>query len=146
MKTNQFKRLQVGNIPSKLALSLPFLLATVILIGFLIAGIIGRLDLAIRGLIIAVPSIASAIILCNIYKNKNKFENINVSLGLTQKQLAYLFFIVYFSSLTVVLFLQLEPGYIYVISLLYLTILLQIFLLALIPDSFCFKLFFACLI
>jgi hypothetical protein len=128
MKTDQFRRLQVGNIPSKFALSLPFLIATVILIGFLIAGIIGRLDFAIRGLIIAIPSIASAIILCNIYKNKTEFENINVSFGLTQKQLAYLFFIVYFSSLTVVFISSTRTWlYISLVSLLYLTILLQIF-------------------
>jgi len=128
MKTDQFRRLQVGNIPSKFALSLPFLIATVILIGFLTAGIIGRLDFAIRGLIIAIPSIASAIILYDVYKNETEFENINVSFGLTQKQLAYLFFIVYFSSLTVVFISSTRTWlYLSLVSLLYLIILLQTF-------------------
>jgi hypothetical protein len=128
MNTDQLKHFNLENIPKKFAISLPYFIVITILTGFLIAGMIGRLDFAIRGLIIAVPSIASAKILHLMYKNENELENVNFSFGFTQKQLTYLFFITYFLSLSVVFISSTRTWlYLFLVSLLYLIILLQIF-------------------
>ncbi|KKG29100.1 hypothetical protein DU52_01540 [Methanosarcina mazei] len=128
MKNDQVKYSDTVNILSKLAVSLPYLIVIAILIGFLFAGIMGRLDFAIRGLVIAVPAVISAKILRGIYKNKIEFENISISFGLTQKQLIYLFFTVYFSSLSIIFISSTRTWlYLIVISLLYFIILIQVF-------------------
>lgn len=128
MEMNQFRSSQQGSILSKFAVNLPYLILIAVTIGFLFASMIDRLDFAIRGLIIAVPAIFSAILLYNIYKYNTGLENVNLSIGLTQKQLTYLFLIVYFSSLAIVF---VSPTrnilYLILISLLYLIILFQIF-------------------
>ncbi len=132
MKTEKLRYLHAGNILNKFAASLPHLIVITILIGFLFAGMMGRLDLAIRGLVVAVPAAISAKILCSIYKTEYKtelqLENINISCGLNQKQLIYVFFIVYLSSLIIV-FISSSRTWLYliVISLLYFIVLLQVF-------------------
>ncbi len=128
MKTEKLRYLHAGNILNKFAVSLPHLIVITILIGFLFAGMMGRLDLAIRGLVVAVPAAISAKILCSIYKTELQLENINISFGLTQKQLIYLFSTVYFSSLTII-FISSSRTWLYLIliSLLYFLILLQVF-------------------
>lgn len=128
MKTNNLRYSYIGNIINKFAVSLPHLIVSIILICFLFAGIMGRLDLAIRGLVVAVPAAISAKILCSIYKTEITLENINISCGLNQKQLIYVFFIVYFSSL-IIFFISSSRTWLYliVISLLYFIILLQVF-------------------
>lgn len=128
MNTDQLRYFNLENIPRKFAISLPYFIVVTILTGFLIAGIVGRLDLAIRGLIIAVPSVVSAKILHSIYKNENELKNVNASFGLTQKQLISLFFTVYFLSITIVFISSTRTVlYLILISLLYFIILIQIF-------------------
>ncbi|WP_440952860.1 hypothetical protein [Methanococcoides sp. FTZ1] len=109
------------------ALSWPYLVICVVLLGLLFAFVIGRPDFAIRGLVIAVPGIIAAVILTRMYRTWTKVENKDLDTGLGQRQLSGIFFILYALTSVVVLLSPVRPWYYFVMmSLLYSIIFIQI--------------------
>jgi hypothetical protein len=94
--------------------------------GFLISAIIGRIDFAIRGLVIAIPGIVAALLLKYTYNNE--IGETDVPLTFKKRTLLFLFIILYSLSLIVVLLSSTRPIYYFIImALLYTTIIFQIF-------------------
>ncbi|TGC08297.1 hypothetical protein [Methanolobus halotolerans] len=117
------------NIIINLALVLPFLIIFAILSGVLAAVILNRLDLLIRGSIVAVPGIFAAITLSYIYKNSNeRKEHSSGLLNFSEKNCIKLYCIFYLSSLIILFMSPTRPlEYLIIILILYFVIFIQIF-------------------
>lgn len=110
------------------AVLLPYLIIVAMLIGFLLAFSLNRLDFAIRGLGIAIPALLSALLLLKIYRRDLNLDNPIHTFSCNKKTLMLLFGILYAISVCTLLLTSYRPWYYFVvISALYILIFIQIF-------------------
>lgn len=135
------------NIIINLALILPFLIIFAILGGVLVAVILNRIDLLVRGSIVAIPGILAAVTLLYIYKNLNERKENNFSLiNLSEKTCIKLFCIFYLSSIISLFMSPIRPlQYLIIILILYFIIFIHIFIESNRPYIVLFEMFFTLL-
>ncbi|MDW7731261.1 MAG: hypothetical protein SCH66_02400 [Methanolobus sp.] len=132
------------NIIVNLALILPFIIVFAILSGVIMSFALNRLDLFLRGLIVAVPGIFAAITLYYLYNNLNDAKEYSYSLiDLNEKRLVKLFFILYLISIISLFMSPTRPlQYFTIILFLYAIIFIQIFTKSSSPHIILFEIFF----
>lgn len=111
-----------------LAEAFPKLIVVTMLIGFLLAFLMNRFDFAIRGVIIAIPSFLSALILLKISQKKIVIDNMISLFPFNQRRLLVLFIIFYVCSISILLHSSIRTSHYFVVALIiYVIIFIQIF-------------------
>ena len=108
---------------------LPASILLLIMVGFAFSLYINRLDLAIRGMGIAIPALLAAFLLVILYRSKENLLEKPIVTIISQKMLVAIFTIVFTASIAFLLFSP-EKTWLYylIISVLSVTILFQILL------------------
>lgn len=114
---------------SVLSVSFPYLMALAVLIVFCWMLANGKFNSAIRGLVIAVPTVISCYYIINFKENSIDFnEYAYFSAFKKANRASYLFWIIYFASVNILLLNDTRPWYYFLfISAAYLIIFIQIF-------------------